>query len=58
MYTQAERCPVCNSDEIQVIDRLFDYETQQQENRCYCCHCGHTWYEQDEEEYRDDEVDA
>jgi transposase-like protein len=43
MYTTVDYCPMCGSDEIQVID------CNSQGIRHYCWSCNYDWYEYDEE---------
>ena len=46
---EIENCPECGSDEIQIIDRVWNEETQKKELRYLCRMCDHDWHEEVEE---------
>lgn len=45
---EIENCPECGSDEIQIIDRVWNAETQKKELRYLCWSCDHDWHEEQE----------
>lgn len=47
-YTLTESCPECGSEEIQVIDREYDYEDECHKARHICWTCNHDWWEEEE----------
>lgn len=45
MYTIVDVCPDCGSDDIVVIDRVWDYDEQVYLARHICNKCGNDWDE-------------
>ena len=47
-YTIVDECPDCGSDDIMVIDRVWDYDEQVYLVRHICNKCGNDWNEMED----------
>lgn len=48
MYTIVDVCPDCGSDDIMVIDRMWDYDEDCYTIRHICNKCGNDWHEMED----------